>query len=157
MPILRNGAGNVPSWCEMTYFEIRNLKPGGRHVFFRKAQKEKLFLCGGHSVVETGRTRYEARSGDIISLDGEEGMFRVQNQANTEATFVRVCGHWGQETGGAGVFTLDRSDNPKNIGDPTEYPRNTVFDNHYHDFDEYWIIVAGQGPNRKPLLRCRRR
>ncbi|MCL2814066.1 MAG: cupin domain-containing protein, partial [Oscillospiraceae bacterium] len=26
-----------------------------------------------------------------------------------------------------------------------DYYRNTAFDNHYHDCDEYWIIVEGSG------------
>jgi mannose-6-phosphate isomerase-like protein (cupin superfamily) len=56
-----------------------------------------------------------------------------------------IGGHWGAETGGSGVFTVAESDEPSNPGDPVDYERRTRFDNHYHDCDEYWLIVDGRG------------
>ena len=63
----------------------------------------------------------------------------------TTTVLIRVCGRWGTETGGSGVFTLDNSEPPRNIGDPADYPRTTDFDNHYHDCDEFWILFEGSG------------
>jgi len=34
---------------------------------------------------------------------------------------------------------------PSNTGDPADYPRNTKFDRHYHDCDEYYILYEGEG------------
>ena len=55
------------------------------------------------------------------------------------------CAETGGKIGSYAVFTLDKSAHPRNDGDPTPYARNTVFDQHYHDFDEYWIITKGRG------------
>ncbi len=142
MPIFKN-AQWLPSWCEMTFFEIANLKKGETRRFERAAAKEKLFVCEGLGSVLVGETEREAGPGQIYDL-GSDGMFVVSN-VDEPLTLVRVAGHWGEEIGSCGVFTLDKSDSPRNDGDPTAYPRNTVFDNHYHDFDEYWIIVNGRG------------
>jgi len=56
-----------------------------------------------------------------------------------------MCGRWGDETGGAGIFTVSKADNPSDRGDPIDYPKETNFDNHYHDCDEYWILFEGRG------------
>jgi hypothetical protein len=58
---------------------------------------------------------------------------------------VRMAGRWGDELGGTGVFPARVSDSPGNPGDPANYERNTLFDNHYHDCDEYWILYQGCG------------
>jgi mannose-6-phosphate isomerase-like protein (cupin superfamily) len=39
---------------------------------------------------------------------------------------------------------MTNCENPHNAGDPVDYPRRTEFDNHYHDCDEYWVIVEGR-------------
>lgn len=144
MPVFKSGQGNVPSWCEMTEFEIVTLQADERIIFPRLGKKEKLFVCEGSC--EVGRDGEKARAGvgEILSLDSSEGQFHVTT-GRQPTTLVRVAGHWGEETGGAGVFSLHQSSTPRNEGDPTPYPRNTQFDNHYHDFDEYWIIVKGRG------------
>ena len=36
-------------------------------------------------------------------------------------------------------------EDPRDSGDPVDYPKTTGFDNHYHDCDEYWIIYEGSG------------
>ncbi len=58
---------------------------------------------------------------------------------------VRMCGRWGEQTGGSGLFEVRTSDSPQDRGDPVDYPKTTNFDRHYHDCDEYWIIFAGSG------------
>ena len=30
-------------------------------------------------------------------------------------------------------------------GDPVAYPKSTGFDAHYHDCDEYWVVLRGVG------------
>ena len=60
------------------------------------------------------------------------------------ATLVRFCGRWGAETGGSGIFTMDNSPQPEDKGDPVSYEKWTNFDSHFHDCDEYWVILEGQ-------------
>ena len=43
------------------------------------------------------------------------------------------------------MFTVEVSDSPENPGTKTNYYRNTVFENHYHDYDECWIVYKGGG------------
>src|SRR5690606_11814494 len=52
---------------------------------------------------------------------------------------------WGDEVGGSGLFSVHKSDAPQDRGDPVSYPKETNFDRHYHDMDEYWIVFRGQG------------
>jgi mannose-6-phosphate isomerase-like protein (cupin superfamily) len=56
-----------------------------------------------------------------------------------------MCGHWDEETGGSGIFTVGPDDGRQDGGDPVDYPKDTSFDNHYHDCDEYWIVLDGKG------------
>ena len=44
----------------------------------------------------------------------------------------------GQQASGLG-------DPAQNRGDPVGYRKQTAFDNHYHDCDEYWILFEGSG------------
>jgi mannose-6-phosphate isomerase-like protein (cupin superfamily) len=43
------------------------------------------------------------------------------------------------------LYSNEQHSTPRNIGDPVDYPRTNDFDNHYHDFDEFWIILKGSG------------
>ncbi len=60
----------------------------------------------------------------------------------------RLCCYYnrwslGGINGTHGIFTLDNSEDPKNAGDPVDYPRKTEYDNHFHDCDEYWVFYQG--------------
>lgn len=63
--------------------------------------------------------------------------------------FVRVAGTWNREDyAGIGTFLMNPAGaDSKAAGDPLHYEGeiNTILDNHYHDFDEYWIFVSGEG------------
>jgi mannose-6-phosphate isomerase-like protein (cupin superfamily) len=51
----------------------------------------------------------------------------------------------GDETGRSGIFTVAKANARQDRGDPADYPKQTSFDNHYHDCDEYWILFEGRG------------
>ena len=51
----------------------------------------------------------------------------------------------GLAAGGSGIFTVANDDGRQDSGDSVDYPKNTGFDNHYHDCDEYWIVFEGRG------------
>ncbi|NUM74023.1 hypothetical protein HUU40_06660 [candidate division KSB1 bacterium] len=144
MPVFKSGSNIAPSWCEMEYFEIVRLNEGAAFAFERAARKEKFFVCEGRCRITQGSRTVTAQPGEVVDFAGEPGPIEVKS-LSYHTVLVRVCGHWGEEIGGCGVFTLDNSDHPQNHGDPTDYPRTTDFDNHYHDCDEYWIIYAGRG------------
>jgi mannose-6-phosphate isomerase-like protein (cupin superfamily) len=142
MPVFRSGKGLAPAWCELEYFEIINLPKGGWHTFTRDAKQEKLIVCQGRCrVAYNGRT-VDAEKGANLDL-GPDGRFEVI-EVSEDAVLVRMCGRWGDEVGGSGVFSGAAVDNPTDPGDPVTYPKSTNFDNHFHDCDEYWIVYQGR-------------
>ena len=144
MPVFRSGTGRAPGWCEMEFFEIVELAAGAAHKFERVGQKEKLIVGKGKCLIAfDGQTvsGEERANLDLVTADGEFEVVKAQS----DATLIRMCGRWGDETGGSGVFRAAKSDVPGNPGDPVDYPRATGFDNHYHDCDEYWIVFEGSG------------
>lgn len=52
-----------------------------------------------------------ANEGAALELTAVDGQFQVL-EALSDTTLIRVCGYWGDETGGCGVFTLDNGDHP---------------------------------------------
>jgi len=144
MPVFRSGADQVPKWCELEQFEIVRLPAGGSRSFEHIGKKEKLVIGAGTSRVFDGWREVVAETGTCLDLPGGAAQFEVQ-EALTDTTLVRMSGRWGEETGGCGVFHVEKSDEPSDQGDPVDYPKQTDFDNHFHDCDEYWIILAGRG------------
>jgi mannose-6-phosphate isomerase-like protein (cupin superfamily) len=143
MPVFRSG-GPVPAWCELRSFEIVGLKPGEAHRFKRREAKEKLIAGRGACRIRTGADEVELAEREIFDLaDGVDGF---EAEAGDEpVTVVRMSGRWGDELGGAGIFGVGEVEEPRDVGDPVDYPKRTAFDAHYHDCDEYWILFEGGG------------
>ncbi len=144
MPVFKSGRGLAPAWCEMQYFEIVKLSHGTSHSFERIGKKEKLFVGEGRCRLVVAGQTMTANEGDVFELNTSREEIQVL-ETFADTTLIHLAGRWGEETGGCGVFTLDNSNHPQNLGDVVDYPRTTNFDNHYHDCDEYWIIFAGKG------------
>jgi mannose-6-phosphate isomerase-like protein (cupin superfamily) len=144
MPVFRSGKGLAPAWCELEYFDIVKLAPGKTHTFERLGKKEKLIVAGGECTISVAGKPVEGKAGTNLDLKTAKGQFEVTD-VRADATVVRMSGRWGDEVGGSGIFTLDSVEHPEDQGDPTPYSKTTSLDNHFHDCDEYWIIVAGSG------------
>jgi mannose-6-phosphate isomerase-like protein (cupin superfamily) len=140
MPILRFD-DRLPDWGELEGFDILRLLPRESLTLPRHGPKELLFV--GEGTCHLAGEARPAREGDVLQPRSDEPFGSVT--AVVATTLVHAWGTWGEETGGSGVFTLEASDAPSNTGDPAPYPRNTVFDRHYHDCDEYWILFGGSG------------
>lgn len=82
--------------------------------------------------------------GANVDLKTADGQFEAL-EALSDATLVRMCGRWSDETGNSGIFPVTKSDDPHDVGNPVEYVKTTCFDSHYHDCDEYWIVFEGCG------------
>ena len=143
MPVFRSGPGLAPPWCEVESFDVVHVRPGESYLFNRSAKRERLFVGRGDCQIVSPAGMTRAIEGTSVELSTEPGRLEVL-RVFSETVLVRVCGRWGETTGGCGVFQLDNSVLPRNSGDPTGYPRTTDFDNHYHDCDEYWIIFEGR-------------
>ena len=134
----------MPSWCEMTFFEIVRLHVGETHIFERLGKKEKLIVGAGACKIDVGGRTVAAGVGANLDIGTPDGYFQV-TEVSADATLVRMCGRWGDETGGSGLFAVSRSPKPQDGGDVFDYAKETNFDAHYHDCDEYWILYEGSG------------
>ena len=141
MPVFRSSE-RAPRWCELESFEIETIPTGGVKDFARKGRREKLIVCEGACRVATGRDTVDAGVGTMVDVRDEAESFEICDVQH-DVTVVRMCGRWGDEVGGAGLFSVENVDPPENAGDPAAYERHTGFDNHFHDCDEYWIVVRG--------------
>jgi len=144
MPVFRSGQGQAPDWCEMEYFDIVKLLPTDDHTFQRMGKKEKLVVAAGECRLVFAGEKMRAREGAMLDLNVPVGQFVIE-EALTHVTLIRMAGRWSEEIGGCGTFLATPTASPKDVGDPIRYPKQTHFDNHYHDCDEYWIVYEGRG------------
>jgi mannose-6-phosphate isomerase-like protein (cupin superfamily) len=124
-------------------FDIIHLRAGESFAFERVSRKERLFVGKGDCQIVSPVGTNRGTEGSSLELSTQTGIFEIP-EVFCDSVLVRICGRWTGPPGEFGVFGLDNSSSPKNTGDPTEYPRRTEFDNHYHDCDEYWIIIEGR-------------
>ncbi len=144
MPVFKSGKGLAPEWCEMEYFDIVKLAPGDKHTYDRVGKKEKLILGRGKCKIAFGGQVVDAEPSAQLDIETPGDHFEVL-EVSENATLVRMCGRWGDEVGGSGIFWLPVVENPTENGDPVSYPKNNPIDNHFHDCDEYWIFYEGTG------------
>lgn len=133
------------AWPKLEYVEVLDLPSGTVSEFDRRRERERLVVADGRATV-TGADGgdAEAGGGETFTLDGSGGAFRVA--ASEATTVVRLCGTWAPEpeTGGIGVFDVETTDDPADDGDPVGYGKETGFDAHFHDCDEYWVVLEGR-------------
>lgn len=144
MPLFHGGMATAPDWCELTSFAIVPLAAGESRDFPRSAVRERLLVASGACRVAYAGGEFDAVAGDKFELPDGAAHFAVA-AAGEATTVVHLCGTWGAETGGWGLFSVEEVAEPVERGDPTDYPKRTRIDNHYHDCDEYWIVLAGHG------------
>ena len=143
MPVFKSGRNLAPSWCEMEFFDIVRLQKGQSHRYQRVGAKEKIIVAEGLVRMKVGQTNVVAPA--TVDLNVPPGQTVEIVEAIEPSVLVRMCGRWGDVTGGSGLFGVVKSDRPHNAGDPVDYPTQAVFDRHYHDCDEYWIVYEGSG------------
>ena len=143
MPVFKSGRGHMPAWCELTFFEIIELAAGAQYPFAWVGPREKVIVGKGHCRLSIAGRVIEAEAGANINVQATDALAVVE--VLSETTLVRMCGHWGEVLGGSGLFTVSTSEHPHDLGDAVPYPKTTNFDSHYHDCDEYWILIEGQG------------
>ena len=141
MPVVKLGQP-MPLWCELTAYDVIRLAPGEKRYLPRRDARVKVTIADGDCAVDAT----PAARGETVEIVAGTPQFAVAaGPAGTE--FVAMHGHWGDETGGVGLFGLanEPGGSRSDMGDKTAYPKHTSFDAHYHDCDEYWIVVGGLG------------
>jgi mannose-6-phosphate isomerase-like protein (cupin superfamily) len=144
MPVFKSGKGLAPKWCEMEYFETVLVPACSTHRFKRIGLREKLIVVQGNGLISVDGRKVPAVAKSGFDLQTTDGSFEVL-QTLERLVLIRMCGRWGEPTGGFGIFEVENSGSPKDHGDPVGYRKTTNFDRHYHDCDEYWIVFAGSG------------
>jgi mannose-6-phosphate isomerase-like protein (cupin superfamily) len=140
MPVLRDSRG-LPAWSELDSFEIVDVPRGADWRWGANEPANKIVVVDGAIAAHLGGAEHVLAAGAV--LDAPAGRHRLHSDDG--ARVVVMSGRWGEDCGGSGVFAVTEVDNPRDVGDPVDYPKRTAFDRHYHDCDEYWIIVAGRG------------
>lgn len=131
-----------PDWCELRSFAILDLVEGQEMPQERRAPRERL-------IAATGTTQLILPDGSVVLKESQfydlpaDG-WRLRGCSPTSQV-VRLSGRWGADLGGCGIFRVVRQDHPVNLGDPVAYAKTTSVDVHYHDCDEYWIVLEGAG------------
>lgn len=152
MPVFRSGE-TPPAWCGLRFFEIVRLPAGGAHTFERRARHERLVVGAGACRLEVpGQGTVEGaergRGEFRFALDGDQDQGPFVTQATEPVTLIRLCGDLA-DGAGYGVFAprlaAEAPPDAADRGDPARYPKTTLFDNHFHDCDEYWILFEGRG------------
>lgn len=141
MPILRSDMANRASWCELERFATVSLPPSGRFLWNARHAANKLVVVEGDGKLALTTQMRAVTRGGTVDVPAGDYAFHTEGPA----TLVTLGGHWDEDCGGAGVFAVVRADAPGDVGDPARYPKHTAFDRHYHDCDEYWILVSGSG------------
>jgi mannose-6-phosphate isomerase-like protein (cupin superfamily) len=132
-----------PGWCELEMFEIIDLARDAAVTRTPSARTERLLCTAGTVQLRRGGSTLLLKEAQFIDIAPGDGAWTVAGAADS-AQFVRLSGHWGAELGGCGIFNVRPSGDPHK-GDKVTYPKNTSIDPHYHDCDEYWIVLSGTG------------
>ncbi|MCB1245986.1 MAG: cupin domain-containing protein [Acidimicrobiia bacterium] len=135
MPIIRPGGQGYPDWCELYDFSI--VEVDGTHEWATHHPSRRAVVLAGELTVGDSDTLERGASFEVE----EEGPVTITGSGSV----VLLEGAWGSDCGGSGLFAMWPSEEPDRRGDPWDYEKNTDFDRHYHDSDEYWVIVEGGG------------
>ncbi len=111
MPVFHAGPGQAPPWCEMRQFDIVRLAAGAApYDFGRAGPREKLIVGEGACTVSAAGRELAAGEGANIDLPAgeQEGGFSILDVAE-DATLIRMAGHWGDEVGGSGLFSVEEA------------------------------------------------
>jgi mannose-6-phosphate isomerase-like protein (cupin superfamily) len=129
----------LPRWCELERYQVAELAEGQKQVF-QSASPRQHFIC------TSGKVKLSSHPSQVILETGGQieviGPGEVTVEALERAQLFRAEGRWRRITS-SGIFTNRNGDSPKH-DTPYPYQKTTTFDNHYHDCDEWWIILDGQ-------------
>ncbi|MCU0415123.1 MAG: hypothetical protein MUE91_12115 [Ignavibacteriaceae bacterium] len=137
MPLLKLSENKFPDWSEVKKISQLTIESNSITELTKSFSKYALFVISGECSIRTNGYEKIYLENDSLFSDKKNTSIKTTTQ---KTEIVMIEGIWGDEIGGSAVFKMRR-----NIGDPVDYPRTNDFDNHFHDFDEYWIILKGSG------------
>jgi mannose-6-phosphate isomerase-like protein (cupin superfamily) len=142
MTVFRS-SDRAPEWCQLERFEIVDLGRDETRIGRTATPSERLIVTQGTCQLRLRDRSLLLKEAQFYDIDAGAGDWTIAGAAQM-AQFVRLAGHWANDLGGCGIFRVRRTDAP-NSGDPVAYPKHTNVDRHYHDCDEFWILLEGRG------------
>lgn len=142
MPLLKISENKFPVWSEVKRITQLSIEPNSTNEMTKSFPKYALFVISGECCIRTNGYEKIFLENDSLYSNKKNISIRASGQ---KTEIVMVEGDWNDEIGGSAVFKMSKHSVPRNIGDSVDYNRINDFDNHYHDFDEYWIILKGSG------------
>lgn len=139
MGIFRSG-DTPPDWCELRRFSIERPARGVELHHARREPRERLLVTQGRCALRWPGGAMVLRAGQF--LDPEVSAWTVAGLTD-DAELLRLSGRWGDEIAGCGIWSLRNEDGVSHAGDPVDYLKRTRLDPHYHDYDEYWLVLDG--------------
>ena len=152
MPVVKNYQyQDFPDWCELRRYEICTVRLGETKEIHTGYPKAAVFPLCGIVHIRTQNAEYTVESAKTAPTDGvvlETGDFSISTEVAEgyylDEACVFVCSGTWPVWAKIAMFHFDRVDHPVNPGSPVDYEYNTSFDNHYHDYDEYWMPLNGR-------------
>ena len=142
MPLLKISENKFPEWSEVKRISQFPINPNSTVEITKSFLKYALFVISGDCIIRTNGYEKTFKKNDSLFFNKKRISIKSSHQ---KAEIVMIEGTWNDEIGGSAVFKMSKHSIPKNLGDSVDYSRTNDFDNHYHDFDEYWIILKGRG------------
>ena len=142
MPLLKISENKFPKWSEVKKIDRIILEPESSTKIVKSFSKYALFVMSGECTIKVNDYEKLFQEDDSLFSDRKNILIKSLNR---KIELVMIEGTWKNEIGDSAVFRMSKHSVPCNIGDPVDYPRTNDFDNHYHDFDEFWIILQGSG------------
>jgi len=144
MVVFREGTDNAPAWSDVRNFDTFSLPLGGSLVLSRRDEREVILVSAGNLLFDDGFEQVVLREGQFVVVAG--GIKSVTLSSTIRpAEIVRFGGNWKPGVYGCGLFEVSLQSRCQFVGDPVGYPKKTDFDSHYHDYDEYWLLLSGSG------------
>ena len=144
MPVFRSH-DRPPAWCELRSFEIIDLGQAGAAGRRRTEPRERLLVTAGTVQLAGGASSIVLKESQFLDLDAYPDFTEwTATACSRAAQLTRLSGRWGQHVSGCGIFRVTSEEDVPNNGDPVDYPKKTRVDAHYHDCDEYWVLLEGR-------------
>lgn len=127
-----------PAWSDVKSFSWYGLEAGEQRIEVREA-RARLLVTAGSCQVRQGSRSQVLREGQFVPLEAGGAVLATGGSARA----VVFEGSWGEELGGCGLFRAENVAAPADRGDPVSYPKRTNIDAHYHDCQEFWLLLEG--------------
>jgi mannose-6-phosphate isomerase-like protein (cupin superfamily) len=134
-----------PDWCELRSFEIIDLAEARTARRRRTEPRERLLVVAGTVQLAGYATSIVLKENQFLDVEAHADLAEWTARAcSPAAQLTRLSGRWGGDIAGCGIFQVTSEEGLPNNGDPVDYAMKTRVDSHYHDCDEYWVLLEGR-------------